>query len=369
LKILNTDNIINDVSDRKIFFGDYSGFQRFDQYKYNFAKSIENKMRNAFWNQNEISLVSDRMKFPDLPEHAKKIITSNLLFQTLMDSVQSRGLDSVLSELTTSPEWEMVFKTQAYFESIHSLSYSHVVREMFPDATKVFDEIKDNEYIKHRVDEEVNCYNSFLTGKFESLDEEDKRKKLLELLVRIYALEGVKFYVSFLVTYTVNNSYHNSIPGLVRIIKLINFDEDIHVSVFSGLIGILRKNKDEGFSDIISSEWFEKMTMRIFRKVVQDEVSWGEYLLSIGNVPTLTAKILENFVKYYANKRLNQIKMPDLYVNAKKNDIIEWFEVYKNIDLDNAAQQESEALSYNVGIIKNDIPEGIFDFGENNEIS
>ncbi|MDX8383286.1 MAG: ribonucleotide-diphosphate reductase subunit beta [Ghiorsea sp.] len=362
MKILDTNNLIQSNNDKKIFLGNYGGFQRFDQYKYVFAKSIESKMRNAFWNPEEISLVTDRLKFADLPEHAKDIVTTNLLFQTLMDSAQSRGLDSVLIGMTTSPEWEMVFKTQAYFESIHSLSYSHIIREVFPDATKEFDKIQDIPEITHRIDDEVNCYNKFNTSKFKNADEESRKKMILELLVRIYALEGVKFYVSFLVTYTINNSYNNAIQGISRIIKLINFDEDIHVSVFAGLIGILKKNTDEGFHNLIKSDWFEEMTHKVFRKVVKDEISWGAFLLSKGNVPTLTNNIIEAFVKFFANKRLNQIKVPELYVNAKSNDVIEWFESYRNIDLDNTAGQEAEGLAYNRFILKDDMPAGKFSF-------
>jgi len=358
-KILDTDNIIDDISNRKIFLGKYSGFQRFDQYKYDFTKSIENKMRNAFWNPNEISLVSDRLKFSDLPEEPKEILTNNILFQTLMDSAQSRGLDSVLVELTTSPEWEAVFKTQAYFEQIHSISYSHIVREVFPDSTEVFDRIGKSEEIKYRIDDEISCYNTFKSDKFLLADEETKKKMILELLLRIYALESLKFYVSFLVTYTINNSYNGAIGGITRIIKLINFDEDYHVSVFAGLLGILRKQKSEGFTELVNSEWFAETARSIFRKVVRDEISWGNHLLSIGNVPTLTSRIIESFVKYYANKRLSQIKVEELYVNTPKIDIIEWFEVYKNIDLDNVAQQEAESGAYNIGILQDDLGDKI----------
>ena len=41
-------------------------------------------------------------------------------------------------------------------------------------------------------------------------------------------------------------------------------------------------------------------------------------------------------------------------------DTEKWFETYKNIDLDNVAGQEGEGLAYNVGILKNDVPEGKF---------
>lgn len=360
--ILNTKSLLTNPSNLKIFFGEYSGFQRYDFYKYSFAKRIEEQMRNAFWNPNEISLVSDRIKFTELPKHIQQIITLNLLFQTLMDSGQGRGIESSLLEIVTSPEFEGVFKTLGYFEYIHSLSYSHILREVFPDATEVFDSIDQNDYIKHRIDKEVAAYQK-LKNINDIENEEEKKKLVLELLIRIFFLEGIKFYVSFLVTYTINNSYNNKIQGITRIIKLINFDEDKHVAVGSGTLNILKKNPEEGFSELIKSSWYETKVQEICDEVVSSEIGWGKYLLSHGPIPSLTIGIIENFVKFYANLRLQALGFDPTY-QAEKSDIVSWFETYKNIDLDNVAQQEGEGLAYQIGILQNDIPEGKINFTE-----
>lgn len=356
MSIIDTKHLRDDIGERKIFLGTYSGFQRYDVYKYKFAKQIEAKMRNAFWNPEEISLVTDRACFSDLPKHIQEILTRNLLFQTLMDSAQSRGLDSIMCNLTTSPEWEAVFRTQGYFEQIHSLSYSHIIRDMYPDATTVFNKISDYKEIQNRVDSELLAYESVITDEYYKKTDDKKREAILELLVRIFALEGIKFYVSFLVTYIINHSYNSKIQGLTRIIKLINFDEDLHVSVFGGLINILRKNEDEGFSDLMNGKKYKDMVEDIFEEVKIGEIKWGKYLLSIGNIPSLTPKVLENFVTYYINDRKSKIKMSN--VKNVADDTVNWFEVYKDIDKDNVAGQESEGLAYNVGILKNDIPAG-----------
>ena len=358
MTIIDTSNLKDNIGKTKIFLGTYSGFQRFDAYQYKFAKQIEAKMRNAFWNPEEISLVADRVKYPDLPEHAQEILTQNLLFQTLMDSGQARGLDNILCPMTTSPEWEAVFRTQAYFEHIHSLTYSHIIREVYPNATKVFDSIKNYPEIQHRIDSEVAAYD--IVGNIDNLaySDDEKREFILELLVKVFALEGVKFYVSFLTTYMINNSYGNKIQGMTRLIKLINFDEDMHVSVFGGLLNILRKTEKEGFTDIMNSPQYDTMVKDTFSDVAKQEIKWGKYLMSIGNIPSLTPKVLSNFVNYYVADRMVKLKIE---VNeVKADDTVQWFETYKNIDLDNVAGQESEGLAYQVGIIKNDISEGKF---------
>jgi len=360
--ILNTKKIVDSSNTQKIFFGKYSGFQRFDQYRYPFAKNIEEKMRQSFWNPSEIGLNADRVKFPDLPQHAQDILTRNLLFQTLMDSAQARGLSEVLSSMCTDPTWEMVLSTQSYFERIHSLSYSHILREVFPDATAVFDQIETFSEITSRINKEIQAYDNIGTWDdgVSTASTEIKKQEILELITRIYALESLKFYVSFLVTYLINEGYGNKIQGITRIIKLINFDEDQHVSVFAGLISILKKNKKEGFQDLFTSGWFGKRAREIFAEVAMDELSWGDYLLSIGNVPSLTKGVLKEFIEYFADKRLGQLGVDQLF-HAKKTDTVTWFENYKDIDNSAVKMQEAEGLAYNIGILTNDIEDGIME--------
>lgn len=351
-KLLDLDLIVK-PKDIKIFLGKYNGFQRYDIIKYPFAKQIEANMRQSFWTPEEISLISDRENFKELPDNIKEVVISNLLFQTLMDSAQNRGLDSIMSELVTSGEWEAVFKTQAFFELIHSLSYSHIIREVFSsDATEVFDRIYKIDQIKHRTDKEINSYSllkEYLNGLHNDWTDDEKKKNILKLLTYIYFLEGLKFYVSFMVTYTVNYNYDDSIQGITKIIKLINFDEDMHVSVVGGLIRILMRDESEGFTELFKSQWFKNEVNKIVSDIVDDELMWAEYLLSFGPIKSLTMDVFNNFMKYYANDRLKNINIDPLYPNATKDDSVKWFEMYKDINKDNTAQQESTALNYNIG--------------------
>ena len=358
-KIVNTERLVPGKEFEKIFFGEYSGFQRYDNPTYKFAVDIEERQRNSFWNPNEISMVSDAQKFPELPEEIQEIMINIWLFQTLMDSGQNKGLEEVLAEVCTNPEFEAMFKTWGYFELIHSLSYSHLLRGIFSDSSAIFDRIADLPEIQHRIDKEVELYSKIQNMQDEPLEEQ--KKLLLELLVNIFALEGVKFYISFLVTYIINNAYSNKIAGATRIIKLINFDEDIHTSMSVGLLNTLKREKSEGFSELMASDWYKDMVINTFTKVYEDEMSWAQYLGGIGNIPSLTQKVTEQFLKYYVDVRLIQIGFDPLF-NQEKTDVVQWFENYKDLNKDNAALQESDLAVYSIGIMKDDLPEGEFDF-------
>lgn len=357
MKIVDTQNLVPEKSKEKIFFGEYSGFQRYDNPTYTFAVQAEERQRNAFWNPNEISMVNDAQKFFDLPEPMQEVMIRIWLFQTLMDSGQNKGLEEVMADIVTNPEWEALFKTWGYFELIHSLSYSHLLRGIFSDSSKIFDRITEFPEIQKRIDKEIDLYSKIKT--MDNLALEDKKKLVLEMLVNIFALEGVKFYVSFLVTYIINNAYANKIQGATRMIKLINFDEDIHTSFTSGLLNVLKKEPNEGFTDLMSSEWYTTMVKETFEKVYEEEMEWADYLLSIGNIPTLTREVTEQFLKYYVDLRMTQIGQPKIY-NQDKTDVVQWFENYKDLNKDNAALQESDLAVYSIGIMKNDVVDGKF---------
>lgn len=357
--MIDTRNLVTPKEDEKIFFGEYSGFQRYDNPKYNFAVDMEEKQRNAFWNPKEISMVNDAQKFFDLPEKIQEVMIRIWLFQTLMDSGQNKGLEEVIAELCTNPEFEALFKTWGYFELIHSISYSHILRGIFADAKKIFDKIKDYPEIQARIDKEIGLYDR--VAKINELDSmEEKRKLVLELLVNIFALEGIKFYISFLVTYIINNSYNNAIPGATRIIKLINFDEDLHTAMGVGTLKILKSEPSEGFKEIMESDWYTNMVKETFNQVYIDELDWADYLLSIADVPSLTRPVVESFLKYFTDLRLTQLGETKMF-NQEKTDVVQWFEIYKDLNKDNAALQESDLAVYSIGIMNNDVPEGKYD--------
>lgn len=355
-KIICTENLVIDKSKEKIFFGEYSGFQRYDNPTYKFAVIQEERQRNAFWNPNEISMINDSQRFFELPEFIQEVMIRVWLFQTLMDSGQNSGIEEILADLCTNPEFEAMFKTWGYFELIHSLSYSHLLRGIFSDAKAIFDRIDEYPEIKNRINKEIDLYTR--VKNIHTIEDETEKKKLvIELLVSIFALEGIKFYVSFLITYVINNNYGNKIQGATRIIKLINFDEDIHTAMAAGLIGILRKTKSEGFSELINSEWFDGLVDRVFTEVYEDELGFAKYLMTLGDIPTLTEKVFEAFLKYYVDLRRVQLGIGKKY-NQEKTDVITWFESTKDLNKDNAALQESDLAVYSIGILKDDVPDG-----------
>lgn len=340
---------LNSAND-KIFFGEYSGFQRFDKPAFPAAVKLEESMRNAFWNPNEISMRTDAVKFHEMPEAVKQVMCSIWFYQTLMDSAQNRGLEETIAEFVTNPEWECLFKTWGYFEMIHSISYSHIIRGIFADSVEVFEKNFTNDAIIQRVKHEIDTYEHSHTENPEA--NEQGVKELLELILTIYALEGIKFYASFLLTYLIHDRYA-AIPGASRIIKLINFDEDTHTRASVVLLGALMD--DERFRSVIQTEWFADKAQEVFARVLADEKSFADYLVEQGGMELPVSRDgVHKFLDYYTDKRLLDIGVPAL-TEQEKTPLVEWFDNYKDLNKENIALQESDMAVYNIGVMVDDL--------------
>lgn len=340
----------------RIFFGDYSGFQRYDNPAFISAVKLEESMRGAFWNPNEISMRDDAVRFHQMPEEVQNAMCSIWFYQTLMDSAQNRGLEETIVEFVTNPEFEALFKTWGYFEMIHSLSYSHIIRGIFVDSKDVFERNFSNEDIIKRVTTEIESYSD-IASNIEELEgsksfSEENAKKIIELILTIYALEGIKFYASFLYTYLIHDRYA-SIPGATRIIKLINFDEDTHTR--ASLVLLHELAKDERFKPYLSGDWFNDAAHKCFSRVYEDERSFAEYLRSqLGEFSPISEANTNKFLKCYVDRRLEDLGVSPLF-SVETPPIVEWFDNFKDLNKENAALQETDLAVYNVGQVVDDM--------------
>lgn len=341
----------------KIFFGGYSGFQRYDNPKFTAAVKLEESMRGAFWNPNEISMRDDAVKFHKMPRPIQDAMCSIWFYQTLMDSAQNRGLEETIVQFVTNPEYEALFKTWGYFEMIHSLSYSHIIRGIFTDSVDVFERNFTNMDVIQRVKTEIESYSDIAEScdvlSSESGYSEENAKRIIELILTIYALEGIKFYASFLYTYLIHDRY-SSIPGATRIIKLINFDEDTHTTASVVLLRDLLE--DPRFQPLIQSEWFADAAHRCFSRVVKDEKSFAAYLRDqMKEFCPISAENTDKFLECYADRRLNALGVSGIFGEPEATPIVEWFDNYKDLNKENIALQESDMAVYNIGVMKDDL--------------
>ncbi|MEO0160314.1 MAG: ribonucleotide-diphosphate reductase subunit beta [candidate division WOR-3 bacterium] len=321
-----------------IFFGDSLGIQRYDIQKYPIFEKLNDKQLSYFWQPHEINLSKDRADFTILSEKEKNIFISNLKYQSLLDTVQSRG-PGLLRKYTSLPEVESFIITWEFFENIHSKSYTYIIRNLFPNPSEVFDSITKDKNIIKRAIKTIESYEKIDESK--EITEED----ILRTLINVNILEGIRFYVSFLCSFYFTE-YKKVMEGNTKIITLVQRDEFLHLQFTQSLIKILVKDYDN-FRKI-----FEKMKdeiVELYKEAVQQEKEWATYLFEDYDQKLMLD--IFGYIEYICDNRLSNLGLPKVY--GTKNTML-WADKYMNGKWLQVAPQETEITSYVIsGINKN----------------
>ena len=353
--------------DSPMFLGQHVNVARYDQQKIEaFEKLIERQL-SFFWRPEEIDVSRDRIDYAGLPEHEKHIFISNLKYQTLLDSIQGRSPNVALLPLVSLPELETWIETWAFFETIHSRSYTHIIRNIVNEPSVVFDDIVQNEYIIARA-EDIACYyddlieytqyyqlfgegTHQLNGKTVVISKYELKKKLYLCLMCVNVLEAIRFYVSFACSFAF--AERKLMEGNAKIIKMIARDEAIHMISTQNMLNLMALGKDDPEMVEVARECKEEV-LKIFRTAAEQEKEWAGYLFKDGSMIGLNKDILCQYVEYLTNVRMSALGLEPMFPEAKYNPI-PWINSWLSSDAVQVAPQEVEISSYLIGQVDAEI--------------
>ena len=345
-----------------MFFGEELSTQRYDDFKYPIFDKLTQTQLGYFWRPEEVSLQKDRNDYQSLDEGQKHIFTSNLKYQTLLDSVQGRGPALALLPYCSIPELEGCILAWDFMESIHSRSYTYIVKNLYSNPTEVFDTILDTKEIVARAESVTRQYDEFIEyamlWKLNQVSDTRELKRLFYLMmVSINILEGLRFYVSFACTFGFGEL--RLMEGSAKIISLIARDESQHLAISQHIIKNYQKN--EGDKEMLSiMKECEDKVYDMYREAVQEEKDWAKYLFKDGSMIGLSETLLGQYVEYIANKRLKSLGFDPIFDQSIRHNPLPWTQHWLSSRGQQNAPQETEIESYIIGGIKQDITEDSF---------
>lgn len=355
-----------------MFFGNPVNVARYDQQKHEIFEKLIEKQISFFWRPEEVDVSKDRLDFQALSDSEKHIFISNLKYQTLLDSVQGRSPNIAFLPIVSIPEMETWIETWSFFETIHSRSYTHILRNLFSDPSDIFEDIVVNSEIKQRAGDISRYYDDliFLTqlwqtqgegvhtvnGETYSVSMRELKKKLYLCMNSVNALEAIRFYVSFACTFAF--AERKLMEGNAKIIRLIARDENLHLTSTQHILNLWQKGKDDPEMAEIAEECKDE-AKAIFMQAVKQEKQWAHYLFEQGSMIGLNEEILCQYVEYIANQRMSAIGMGKPFEIS--SNPLPWMNNYLNSDNFQVAPQEAEISSYLVGQIDSEVSAGDFD--------
>ncbi len=349
-----------------MFLGNAVNVSRFDQQKLPIFEKLIEKQISFFWRPEEVDISKDRMDWQKLTESERHIFISNLKYQTLLDSIAARSVNVTLLPIVSLPEVETWVETWGFFETIHSRSYTHILRNLFTDPSEVFDDILINENILKRASDIAKYFDDVIvttqllqaqgegTYEVEGRTIEVSQRKLKERLFlcvcSVNALEAIRFYVSFACSFAF--AERELLEGNSKIIKLIARDEAVHLTGTQHILNLWAEGKDDPEMKEIS-EQLKDEGLQVFLDVVEQEKEWADYLFKDGSMIGLNAEILKQYVEYISNQRLIAIGHKPPF--ATVSNPLPWINSYLVSDNVQVAPQESEISSYLVGQIDSEL--------------
>jgi ribonucleoside-diphosphate reductase beta chain len=193
---------------------------------------------------------------------------------------------------------------------------------------------------------QLNCFKESSPG---SVSEQAHVKAIWLALNASYALEALRFMVSFATSLAmVENKIY---MGNGNIISLILQDELLHTEWTAWLINNVVKD-DPRF--VKAKQECEAEVYQLYLDVIREEKEWAEYLFSKGVVIGLNAEILKDFVDYTAFNRLKDIGIK-YQENHPKASPIPWFNKHVNINKKQTALQENESTNYVIGVMSDTV--------------
>lgn len=355
-----------------MFLGNSVNVSRYDQQRYIAFEKLIEKQISFFWRPEEVDVSKDRADWQKLTEAEKHIFISNLKYQTLLDSMAARSVNTVLLPLVSLPEVETWVETWAFSETIHSRSYTHILRNLFTDPSEVFDDIVINPAILKRATSIAKYFDDVIlttqllqsqgegTYEVDGISIEVNTRKLKERLYlavcSVNALEAIRFYVSFACSFAF--AERELLEGNAKIIKLIARDEALHLTGTQHIINNWASGKDDPEMKIVSEDMREK-GLQVFLDVVEQEKEWAQYLFKDGSMVGLNAAILEQYIEYISNQRLSTLGYEKPF-DVKTNPI-PWINSYLVSDNVQVAPQEAEISSYLVGQVDASVEAEDFD--------
>ena len=359
-----------DYSKQPMFFGESTAIARYESPKHPTIEKLTVDALSFFWRPEEINLTTDSTQFKKLHPRDQRTFTLNLLYQAIMDTVQGSAPSEILGPICSDIGLDTWIQTWTFFETIHSRSYTHIIRNLYNNPTEVFDSVVLDDQIMARAasickyyDELEAQWTLYSADKIRGIATEEQlyelKKAFYLCLHTINALEAIRFFVSFINTFNFFET-QKVMEGNSKIMTFIARDENLHHQGTRYMIKRLQSG-EEGPEWIKIAEECRDEATDIFLATNSQEKEWCTYVYKDGAPQGLSVGLVSDYIDYATVPRMNELGLDSSSIVAPKRNPFPWLTKFLKSNTVQAAPQEVEIGSYLVSQIDNDITDAIME--------
>jgi len=273
--------------------------------KYKWAYELYNQAVRNTWFPHEIPLGEDLKDWNDMTEDERHAVEFLMAFFNPGELIVNRALALGVYPYLKSPACHLYLAKQMWEEANHCVAFEYVL-ETFPvnreEIYKVHT-ITDSMIAKEAF---INKYLKRMTDVSLDIESAEGKKDFIRNLIAFnIVMEGIWFYSGFMVVLSFRQ--RNKLRNFASLINWVIRDESLHLKFGMNLIlNVLEENPE-----LLTAEFAEEIR-NVVIEGVELEVAYNRDLFPNG-ILGLNSEYVNQYVKYVADRRLEELGMPKHY--------------------------------------------------------
>jgi len=263
------------------------------------------------WMPQEVNMTADiaLWKSSDgLTEDERRIVKRNLGFFSTADSLVANNLVLAIYRLITNPECRQYILRQAFEEAIHTHSYQYCVESLGMDEGEIFNMYREIPSVAKKAAWGLKFTRSISDPTFTTGTIEDDRRFLRNLIAYYCVLEGIFFYCGF--SQILSMGRRNKMTGVAEQFQYILRDESMHLNFGIDMINQIKIENPHLWDAQMQDD-----ARQMLLQGMQLEIEYAKDTMPRG-VLGMNAAIMEDYLKFIANRRLVQIGLREEFTNT-----------------------------------------------------
>ena len=258
---------------------------------------VWDKATAQFWLDTRVPVSNDLLDWRKLSDMEKEVVKKAVGGLALLDTLQSEeGLYALKKNARTLKE-RAVFSNFTFMESIHAKTYGTILISLntFKDIEEIYNWMNNDRRMQFKAKKINDIYQNGTP---------------MQVKVASVFLEGILYYSNFFIPLWYRGQ--NKLANLAELIKLVIRDESVHGTYLG-----YKFREDFNELSITEQENFTNWMYSFLEELLDNEFAYTEEVYSeIGLVEDI-----KTFVKYNANKSLQNMGFDIYFKDASANDV------------------------------------------------
>jgi ribonucleoside-diphosphate reductase beta chain len=260
------------------------------------------------WMPQEVNMTADIALWKSaegLTDDERRIVKRNLGFFSTADSLVANNLVLAVYRLITNPECRQYILRQAFEEAIHTHAYQYCIESLGMDEGEIFNMYHEIPSVAKKAAWGLKYTRSISDPTFNTGTVETDKELLRNLIAYYCVLEGVFFYCGF--TQILSMGRRNKLTGVAEQFQYILRDESMHLNFGIDVINQIKIENPHLWDASMKDE-----ATQMILQGTQLEIEYARDTMPRG-VLGMNAAMMEDYLKFIANRRLTQIGLKEEY--------------------------------------------------------